>query len=409
LTDQKDTLTREERIAQLDAQLMDEINSFDPFESVSKVSSHTESFNTQIVHGHTNDNVTVHKTNMYNPDKMVEHNGQLGMWSDGDFFAYDPGEQDFAENKSPQQSVEEIKGFLATHGSYDAANDMGNAFGTITTSFVDALQDFLKNIQSTLGIELNGDWNAQTRAKVLNDSDVIGKLDADGAALGSAIIENFSDNMDNIQNAGLLNTSMEAGIELHAEDISTTPMVHMGGGGTQIQQTSTYDPENLVTHQGMQGYWSDGYFFEFSQELHDENLAIQDEMSVADIQSYLIENGIEPLASSMNEGTGIWTAETSQALKSFIQDKQGQSGLTQNGEWSPLLANQITKEAKILQDGGSSDDYEQGWKLENLSTGINRLIERGKFETLYDAEKTQLTNADTLSSRQNSANLGLDS
>ena len=100
MTDHNDTLTREERIAQLDAQLMDEINSFDPFESASKVSSHTESFNTQIVHGRTNDNVTVHKTNMYNPDKMVEHNGQLGMWSDGDFFAYDPGEQDFAENKS---------------------------------------------------------------------------------------------------------------------------------------------------------------------------------------------------------------------------------------------------------------------------------------------------------------------
>ncbi|MED5423497.1 MAG: hypothetical protein VX740_08660, partial [Pseudomonadota bacterium] len=79
MTDHNDTLTREERIAQLDAQLMDEINSFDPFESASKVSSHTESFNTQIVHGRTNDNVTVHKTNMYNPDKMVEHNGQLGM------------------------------------------------------------------------------------------------------------------------------------------------------------------------------------------------------------------------------------------------------------------------------------------------------------------------------------------
>lgn len=278
----------------------------------------------------------------------------------------------------------------------------------MTISLVDAIQDFLKNIQATLGIELDGDWNAQTRAKVLNDSDVIGNIDSGSAGLGRAMIENFSDNMNNIQNTGLLSVAKELALEQPIENISLSPMVHMGGGG-QHYQTSTYDPENLVTHQGMQGYWSDDDFFEFSQELHDENLAIQDEISVGDIQSYLIENGVEPLASTTDEGTGRWTPETSQALKSYIQDKQGQFGLTQDGEWSPLLSSQLADEAKILQHAGTSDSYEQSWKLENLSAGVNQLIERGKFDALYSAGQTQLTNSDTLLNRQNNTNFGLDS
>ena len=408
MADYNDTLTREERIAQLDEQLLDEINRFDPFEASSSISNHTEIFNTQVELGLANDTVTVHKTNIYNPDNMVEHNGQLGMWSDGDFFAYDPGEQDYAVNKSPQQSVEEIKEFLTDHGFYDAENDTDSTQGTITTSLIDALQDFLKNIQSMLGIELDGDWNAQTRAKVLNDSYTIGNLDSANAALGRSIIENFSDNMDNIQNAGLLNVASEIALEQPSEDFSITPMVHMGGTGSGSangnHKTSTYDPDNIVTHQGKQGYWSDGDFFEFSQELHAENLAIQDEIAVADIQTYLIENGIEPLASNMYEGTGIWTQETSQALKSYVQEKQGQFNLTQDGEWSPLLAYQLNKEAKSLQDAGTSDNYEQGWKLENLTTGINQLIERGQFKELYNANQ----NSDIQFNRQNNTHFGLD-
>lgn len=116
MPDHNDRLTREERIAELDEQLLNEIDSFDPFESSSTISSHTETFNTQIELGHTNDTTSGNKTNMYDPQNMIEHNGQLGMWSDGEFFTYDPGEKDYAENKSPQQSVEEIKGFLADHG-----------------------------------------------------------------------------------------------------------------------------------------------------------------------------------------------------------------------------------------------------------------------------------------------------
>lgn len=389
MSDYDEPLTREERIAQLDAELYKSIDSFDPFAELHEA-SHTLSFNTQTATGVDANASETYTTSIYDPENMVEHNGKMGLWSDGVFFEYDPGTADHAAGNTPAESIEQVRTFMDGTGYYDAANDAFKNFGEMGTSLMEAIQSLLKTFQEELGIEQNGQWNAETRAAVLANSDQLRSFQGDNAQLAGALVENFADNMDNLQQTDVLASQYNSNLS-GLNDESITPMVHMGGGSNnqEAHQTWVYDPDRMVTVDGKQGYMTDGVFIEFSEELHEENQLLEDEMAVGSVQDYLIDYQVEPLASNMEHGTGAWTAATTQSLKQFIIDKQTEYGLTQNGEWSPLLSAKLSQEVSQLKDSGIDGDYDQSWKLDNLIFGLNRLHERGKLDGVYNPDSTQ--------------------